>query len=146
MDARNLVTCVSTHDVARFMYHIAYKTNYDKLKLAYAFIFTIRGVPMIYYSDEQGFYGGGPPANRDTMFDPRSKNPSIISTKTTRWEGNLTTSATLSSVQSSVQAEVTGGFVQQKFSRVAISCVFVICAKWEGSSGTGFFLSPRLQG
>jgi glycosidase len=37
---------------------------YRKLLLAYAFLFTIRGIPLIYYGDEVGMTGGGDPDNR----------------------------------------------------------------------------------
>ena len=35
--------------------------NYQKLRLALAFIFTVRGIPDVYYGTEQNCYGGGVP-------------------------------------------------------------------------------------
>ena len=40
---------------------------YEKLKLAFTFIFTIDGVPMLYYGDEIGMTGAGDPDNRRRM-------------------------------------------------------------------------------
>jgi cyclomaltodextrinase len=50
-------------------------TSYDKLKLLQGFIFTIPGVPTIYYGDEIGMPGANDPDNRRMMkFDGLSKN------------------------------------------------------------------------
>jgi len=48
---------------------------YEKLKLAFTFILSIDGVPMIYYGDEIGMSGAGDPDNRRMM----------------RWGGDVTT-------------------------------------------------------
>ncbi len=40
---------------------------YERLKLAFSFLFTIRGVPLIYYGDEIGLAGAGDPDNRREM-------------------------------------------------------------------------------
>lgn len=40
---------------------------YSKLAMAYAFLFTIRGIPTIFYGDEVGLAGGGVPDNHRTM-------------------------------------------------------------------------------
>ena len=42
-------------------------TAYQKLALAYSLLFTIRGVPLIYYGDEIGMPGAGDPDNRRMM-------------------------------------------------------------------------------
>jgi glycosidase len=42
-------------------------TSYDKLKLLQAFIFTIPGIPTVYYGDEIGMPGGNDPDNRRMM-------------------------------------------------------------------------------
>ena len=41
--------------------------SYEKLKSAFAFLFTIPGVPMIYYGDEIGMTGAGEPDNQCPM-------------------------------------------------------------------------------
>jgi glycosidase len=41
--------------------------NYAKLQLAHAFLFSIDGVPMVYYGDEIGMTGAGDPDNRREM-------------------------------------------------------------------------------
>lgn len=48
--------------------------TYDKLKLAFLFLFSLPGVPMIYYGDEIGLCGAGDPDNRRPMkFDGLTK-------------------------------------------------------------------------
>lgn len=42
-------------------------TSYDKLKLLQGFIFTIPGIPTVYYGDEIGMPGGNDPDNRRMM-------------------------------------------------------------------------------
>ncbi len=57
-----LVTFLGLHDVARFMNEPGATT--EKLKLAFTFLMTVRGTPMIYYGDEIGMPGGDDPDNR----------------------------------------------------------------------------------
>ncbi|MGA8027689.1 MAG: alpha-amylase family glycosyl hydrolase [Bryobacteraceae bacterium] len=57
-----LVTFLGLHDVARFMNEPG--ATVDKLKLAFTFLMTVRGTPMIYYGDEIGMLGGDDPDNR----------------------------------------------------------------------------------
>jgi len=55
-----LVTFLGSHDTARFRN----EANADDLKLAFTFLMTTRGIPMVYYGDEIGMPGGGDPDNR----------------------------------------------------------------------------------
>jgi len=57
-----LVTFLGLHDTARFMNEKAVRV--DDLKLAFTFLITTRGIPMIYYGDEIGMTGGTDPDNR----------------------------------------------------------------------------------
>jgi glycosidase len=57
-----LVTFLGLHDVARFMNEPG--ATVEKLKLAFTFLLTSRGTPMIYYGDEIGIPGGEDPDNR----------------------------------------------------------------------------------
>lgn len=57
-----LVTFLGLHDVARFMNEPG--ASLAGLKLAFAFLLTTRGIPMIYYGDEIAMPGGGDPDNR----------------------------------------------------------------------------------
>ncbi|MBV9303743.1 MAG: cyclomaltodextrinase N-terminal domain-containing protein [Acidobacteriaceae bacterium] len=61
-NASSLVTFLGLHDVARFMNEPG--ANVEKLKLAFTFLLTTRGTPMIYYGDEIGMPGGDDPDNR----------------------------------------------------------------------------------
>ncbi len=61
-DANSLVTFLGLHDVARFMNEPGATTA--KLKLAFTYLATVRGTPMIYYGDEIGMPGGNDPDNR----------------------------------------------------------------------------------
>ncbi len=58
----NLVTFLGLHDVARFMSEKG--ATYDGLRLAFTYLLTSRGIPMIYYGDEIGMSGGNDPDNR----------------------------------------------------------------------------------
>ena len=57
-----LVTFLGLHDVARFMNDPA--ATLQGLDLAFDFLMTARGIPMIYYGDEIGMRGGDDPDNR----------------------------------------------------------------------------------
>lgn len=61
-DPNSLVTFLGLHDVARFMNESG--ASVEKLKLAFTFLLTARGTPMIYYGDEIGMPGGDDPDNR----------------------------------------------------------------------------------
>ncbi len=74
--AEGLPTFVSNHDQGRFGYFVRQafpKASDDEVMqrviLAHAMMFTLRGVPTVYYGDEQGFAGtGGDQAAREDMF------------------------------------------------------------------------------
>jgi glycosidase len=61
-DANRLVTFVDLHDIPRFMSLPG--ASMDGLKNVFTFLFTERGIPMIYYGDEIGMQGGEDPDNR----------------------------------------------------------------------------------
>jgi glycosidase len=74
--ARQLPTFISNHDAGRFGYFVR-KANpratddevLRRVTLGYAMLMTLRGVPVIYYGDEQGFAGaGGDQDAREDMF------------------------------------------------------------------------------
>lgn len=54
-NANRLVTFIDNHDRDRFL--CVAKDNFQKLRLALAFLFTSRGIPTVYYGTEQGLYG-----------------------------------------------------------------------------------------
>ena len=74
--AMRMPTFVSNHDQGRFGYFVrkAFPEESDdevmrRVLLAHAMMFTLRGVPTVYYGDEQGFTGtGGDQAAREDMF------------------------------------------------------------------------------
>jgi glycosidase len=61
-NASALMTFLGNHDVGRFMNEPGATT--EGLKLAYTFLLTVRGTPLLYYGDEIGMPGGGDPDNR----------------------------------------------------------------------------------
>lgn len=74
-DARHLLTFPGNHDTPRFMNEPG--ATVDGLRLAWTFLLTARGTPMIYAGDEIGMPGGGDPDNRRDFpggwpGDPRS--------------------------------------------------------------------------
>ena len=62
VDARNLVTFLGLHDTARFMSEPG--ATVEGLELAFTYLLTTRGTPMIYYGDEIALRGGDDPDNR----------------------------------------------------------------------------------
>ena len=74
-NANQLVNFTGNHDMGRFAYLLKQsKHNYSETEqiqrnlLAHAMIYFSRGVPVIYYGDEQGFVGdGGDQASRQDM-------------------------------------------------------------------------------
>jgi glycosidase len=70
-----LVTLLGLHDVRRFMDEPG--ATVDGLKLAFTFLLTARGTPLLYYGDEIAMPGGNDPDNRRDFpggwrEDPRS--------------------------------------------------------------------------
>ncbi|RAX14687.1 alpha-amylase, partial [Pseudarthrobacter sp. AG30] len=64
--AAELVTLTGNHDVMRFAHavreakpHASFDEVMRRVRLAYAVILFSRGIPAIYYGDEQGFTGEG---------------------------------------------------------------------------------------
>jgi glycosidase len=62
VDPRMLITFLGLHDVPRFMNEKG--ATVEGMRLAYTFLLTSRGIPMIYYGDEIAMPGGGDPDNR----------------------------------------------------------------------------------
>jgi glycosidase len=62
VNPQGLVTFLGLHDTARFMNEPG--ANVAGLQLAFTYLLTTRGTPMIYYGDEIGMPGGGDPDNR----------------------------------------------------------------------------------
>lgn len=60
--ADRLVTFVGNHDVTRFITEAG--SSPAKLKMAFALLATLRGIPQLYAGDEIGMQGGGDPDNR----------------------------------------------------------------------------------
>jgi glycosidase len=71
----DLVTFMGNHDVARFLNEPG--ATIDGLKLAFTYLFSTRGIPMIYYGDEIGLRGGNDPENRKdfppSAFDEKTR-------------------------------------------------------------------------
>lgn len=61
-DPSNLITFIGLHDVARFMNERG--ATADGLRLAFTFLLTGRGIPLVYYGDEIAMAGGNDPDNR----------------------------------------------------------------------------------
>lgn len=62
VDARNLVTFLGLHDTSRFMSESG--ATIEGLQLAFTYLLTTRGTPLIYYGDEIAMRGGSDPDNR----------------------------------------------------------------------------------
>jgi glycosidase len=62
VDASVLVTFLGLHDTPRFLHEEG--ASAEALQLAFTFLLTTRGTPLIYYADEIAMNGGGDPQNR----------------------------------------------------------------------------------
>jgi len=62
VDASVLVPFLGLHDTARFLYEPG--ATEHSLRMAFSFLLTTRGTPLIYYGDEIGMTGGRDPDNR----------------------------------------------------------------------------------
>lgn len=62
VNPRVLVTFLGLHDMARFLNEPG--ATVEGLRLAFTFLLTTRGTPLIYYGDEIAMRGGGDPDNR----------------------------------------------------------------------------------
>jgi len=74
-NASMLVTFLGLHDLPRFMNEKG--ATIEGLRLAFTFLMTTRGIPLVYYGDEIAMPGGGDPDNRRDFpggwpGDPRS--------------------------------------------------------------------------
>ncbi|GGE27265.1 alpha-amylase [Marinithermofilum abyssi] len=63
---------IDNHDVPRFLNEASGRPGadwdkYPQMKAALGFLFTIRGIPVMYQGTEQGFSGGQDPYNREDM-------------------------------------------------------------------------------
>jgi glycosidase len=98
--ARQLPTFVSNHDAGRFGYFVrkakpgaADDEILRRVILGYAMLMTLRGVPVIYYGDEQGFAGsGGDQDARQDMFASKTASYNaerLIGTSATTSQSNF---------------------------------------------------------
>jgi glycosidase len=98
--AQTLPTFISNHDMGRFAWYV--RTAFPKASddevlhrviLAHAMLFTLRGVPTVYYGDEQGFAGlGGDQDARQDMFPSkvaRYNLESLVGTNSTTAVSNF---------------------------------------------------------
>ncbi len=72
-DPSMLVTFLGLHDVERYMN--VQGASAENLKLAFTFLLTTRGAPMIYYGDEIALPGGNDPDNRRDFPPERFDQP-----------------------------------------------------------------------
>jgi glycosidase len=102
MGAQQLPTFVSNHDMGRFGYFVrkarplaADDEVLRRVTLGYAMLMTLRGVPVIYYGDEQGFAGsGGDQDAREDMFASKTATYNaerLIGTSATTAQSNFGT-------------------------------------------------------
>lgn len=84
LNPRVLVTFLGLHDTPRFLNEEG--ADPTGLKLAFTFLLTVRGTPLLYYGDEIGLRGGGDPHNRgdfpggfpgdaQNAFEPAGRTP-----------------------------------------------------------------------
>lgn len=102
-NANQLVNFTGNHDMGRFAYSLKQsKHNYSESEqiqrnlLAHALLYFSRGVPVIYYGDEQGFVGdGGDQASRQDMMPSNVasyNDDDLLATNDTTADDNFNTS------------------------------------------------------
>ena len=102
-NANQLVNFTGNHDMGRFAYSLKESEhNYSEEEqiqrnlLAHAIVYFSRGVPVIYYGDEQGFVGdGGDQASRQNMMPSKVdsyNNDDLLATNSTTADDNFDTS------------------------------------------------------
>jgi len=102
-NANQLVNFTGNHDMGRFAYLLKQsKHNYSESEqiqrnlLAHAMMYFSRGVPVIYYGDEQGFVGdGGDQASRQDMMPSKVtsyNDDDLLATNLTTTDDNFDTS------------------------------------------------------
>ncbi|MFT5756302.1 MAG: glycosidase [Alteromonadaceae bacterium] len=102
-DANQLVNFTGNHDMGRFAYSLrTSEFNYTEDEqiqrnlLAHAMMFFSRGVPVIYYGDEQGFVGdGGDQASRQDMMPSNVasyNDDNLLATEATTADDNFNSS------------------------------------------------------
>ncbi len=75
-DANIVGNFIDNHDLPRFLATVG--GDVKALESALVVLFTMPGVPIVYYGTEQGFSGGRDPANREDMFaNPGLRYPSV---------------------------------------------------------------------
>lgn len=132
------VKFLGNHDLGRLGYFVdiaspgaSDQRRLDRISLALDLMFTTRGVPLVYYGDEQGFTGvGGDQAARQTMFAstaPEYLDDDLIGTERTHAESQFDTGhplyqriSALSETRESHPALVTGA----QLTRAADGAVF----------------------
>jgi glycosidase len=97
---RRLPTFTGNHDFGRLAWiirnarpDIGDQELHDRLELSNAMMFLLRGVPVVYYGDEQGFVGHGiDQASRQDMFPSRVdsyNDQALVGTKATTADANF---------------------------------------------------------
>jgi hypothetical protein len=100
--ARQLPTFLGNHDQGRFAFYVregnkaATRTSCcQRVKLGHVLMFTWRGVPTVYYGDEQGFVGdGGDQDARETLFPSKTAvylDNDLLGTERTNAQENFDT-------------------------------------------------------
>ncbi|MGV6800905.1 MAG: alpha-amylase family glycosyl hydrolase [bacterium] len=100
--ARQLPVFIGNHDMGRFALFVQNENPkateeeiLARVRLGHAFMFYTRGVPVIYYGDEQGFIGDGhDQAARETMFPTQVASyadNNLLGTTATSTENNFNT-------------------------------------------------------
>jgi glycosidase len=85
-NSNKLITLLDNHDLpSRFMTTVLYAVNQDIedatkiVKLALSFLFSVRGIPQIYYGTEIGMQGGPDPDNRkDFEWEKFNSNNDVL--------------------------------------------------------------------
>lgn len=68
-----LLPFLDNHDRDRFL--ALADDNYRRLRLALTFLFTARGIPVVYYGTEQAYYGGGVPTEWQGIANNYNREP-----------------------------------------------------------------------
>jgi glycosidase len=91
LNARQLVVNFeANHDVGRLLFFMPQTWTPEEkrkvLHLSLTYLMTTDGVPSLYYGVEQEFAGGNDPANRETLWDKRHYQESVLANGAWQWQ------------------------------------------------------------
>lgn len=155
--ARTMPTFLGNHDMGRFSTlikaenpGISQRELLDRVELGHAMMMTLRGNPVIYYGDEQGFVGdGNDQAAREDMFPSLTESYNdndLIGTDATTADENFDTAHPLYSLIGELSAIRTGHAALRRGNQIVRSYYdaspgLISFSRFDPETGSEYFLA-----